>query len=219
MTLNWLTCLTCLSGKPKTNIGASYTEHSWVQIERDGGIFRRLPPPQCYTARLSLRIARLALGSFFDITDKGVLLVTGGSPISLSLVFMNYSAALVAKISYLTRAINSSNSCYGHVYVGLRANPLGKEPSNGAPTPWKGHLVQLYSLTKLVPFASFPPLPYWLRLRWCQQKGQEVLTWIDVWIFAQYLNLRSLGFVVHLLKPTKPTRPSYSLPPYLNEGK
>jgi hypothetical protein len=37
-----------------------------VQIERDGGIFICLPPPQCYTARLSLRIARLALGDLFD---------------------------------------------------------------------------------------------------------------------------------------------------------
>lgn len=71
--LNWLTCLTRLSGKPKTNIGASYTEHSWVHIERDGGILRCLPPPQCYTARLSLCIARLALGDLFDGTDKGDL--------------------------------------------------------------------------------------------------------------------------------------------------
>ena len=44
-----------------------------MQIERDGGIFRCLPPPQCYTARLSLRIARLALGDLFDGTDKGEL--------------------------------------------------------------------------------------------------------------------------------------------------
>lgn len=43
-----------------------------MQIERDGGIFRCLSTPQCYTARLSLRIARLALGDLFDGTDKGL---------------------------------------------------------------------------------------------------------------------------------------------------
>jgi len=36
-------------------------------------VVRCLPPPQCYTARLSLRIARLALGDLFDGTEKGEL--------------------------------------------------------------------------------------------------------------------------------------------------